>query len=172
MLGAANALGRDCIEKRNAAGRPSLRPVEKPALWNGDDQGNCRRVRREGTTLQERMYHKWTLFVKYFLQTGFRLRSARFLRHAHLGRHIPVHGQLQPGRHSATNQGSPRLPGFRPGKIGALNEPHDAFAVVSRKYFDGGNTPARIISRPTSLRISSAQSAQVNSLMPRWRRAA
>jgi hypothetical protein len=44
----------------------------------------------------------------------------------------------------------------------AEGRPQDAFAVVSRKYFDGGNTPARVSSRPTSLRISSAQSAQVS----------
>jgi hypothetical protein len=48
----------------------------------------------------------------------------------------------------------------------------EAFAVVSRKYFDGGNTPARVSSRPTAARISSAQSAQVISLIPKCRRAA
>ena len=49
---------------------------------------------------------------------------------------------------------------------------HDAFSVDSRKYLDGGNIPARVNSRPTSFRISSAQSAHVNSLIPRCRRAA
>jgi hypothetical protein len=41
-----------------------------------------------------------------------------------------------------------------------------------RKYFDGGNTPAFVSSRPTRVRISSVQSAQVSSLIPRCRRAA
>jgi hypothetical protein len=39
------------------------------------------------------------------------------------------------------------------------------------KYFDGGNTPAWASSCPTRVRISSAQSAQVSSLIPRCRRA-
>jgi hypothetical protein len=53
-----------------------------------------------------------------------------------------------------------------------LRRHHDAFSVDSRKYLDGGNIPVRVNSRPTSFRISSAQSAQVNSLIPRCRRAA
>jgi hypothetical protein len=74
--------GKIALKGETPQGALHFGPVQKPALWNGDDQGNCRGVRREGTTLQERMYHKWTLFVKYFLQTEFRLKSARFLRHA------------------------------------------------------------------------------------------
>jgi hypothetical protein len=49
---------------------------------------------------------------------------------------------------------------------------HDAFAVVSRKYLDGGNIPERFSSFPTTPRISSAQSAQVISPIPKCRRAA
>ena len=49
---------------------------------------------------------------------------------------------------------------------------YDAFSDISRKYFDGGNTPDLASSRPTLVRISSAQSAQVSSLIPRCLRAA
>lgn len=53
-----------------------------------------------------------------------------------------------------------------------LRHRYDAFSDISRKYFDGGNTPDFASSRPTLVRISSAQSAQVSSLIPRCLRAA
>jgi len=40
---------------------------KKPALLGEDISESCRRIRREGITLREGMYHKGTLFVKYFI---------------------------------------------------------------------------------------------------------
>jgi hypothetical protein len=48
----------------------------KPAQPGGDDSECCRRIRREGITLQAEMYHRLTLFVKHYLQTGIELRQA------------------------------------------------------------------------------------------------
>jgi hypothetical protein len=46
-----------------------------------------------------------------------RRRRSRLFRHAHLGRHLPVHGQLQSGIRPKTHQKPGRLHRHAPGKI-------------------------------------------------------
>ena len=94
-----------------------------------------------------------------------RRRRARFLRHAHLGRHFPVHGQLQPGRRSETNQESLRLPGFPAGKI------KSAQSSSSHCLCEDAGYVAPVLRR-ASARFQSARPPQRTGILPSHRDAA